>query len=127
MATVHSGAVQGRTWRSITRPVVRFPIRRFVVADRSMEPTLSANEGLIALLWPRARPGQLRVFEHPQRPNFWLVKRVASVDGGEMVVASDNRTAPTVDSRSFGPVPTAGSYRVVWNSGRPVSPVGPVS
>ena len=56
-----------------------------------MEPTLSANEGLIALLWPRARPGQLRVFEHPQRPNFWLVKRVASVDGGEMVVDPPDR------------------------------------
>jgi hypothetical protein len=86
-----------------------------------MEPTLSANEGLIGVAWPRVRPGDLRVFEHPERPDFWLVKRVESVDGGRMVVASDNRSVPTVDSRSFGPVPTSGSYRVIWNSGRSVT------
>lgn len=86
-----------------------------------MEPTLSANEGLIGVAWSRVRPGELRVFEHPERPNFWLVKRVASVDDDRMVVTSDNTAVQTVDSRSFGPIATRGSYRVVWNSGRSVT------
>ena len=30
-----------------------------------------------------------------------------------MEVLSDNRTATLADSRSFGPVPVAGSYRVL--------------
>jgi hypothetical protein len=87
--------------------------RRFVVADRSMEPTLVDGQGLLAVAWTRARPGQLRCLEHPSRPGFWLVKRVAAVDGDTMTVLSDNRDATLADSRSFGAVPVAGSYRVV--------------
>ena len=60
-----------------------------------------------------ARSGQIRCFEHPSRPDFWLVKRVESVDGNMMRVISDNLDVDAVDSRRFGPVPVAGSYRVV--------------
>lgn len=93
-------------------------LRRFVVADRSMEPTLVDGQGLVAVRSGRARPGQLRCLEHPLRPGFWLVKRVVSVDetpGGDalMTVSSDNRTVDAVDSRRFGPVPVDGSYRVL--------------
>jgi hypothetical protein len=93
--------------------------RRFVVADRSMEPTLIAGQGLVACPSRRARPGQLRCVEHPEREGFWLVKRVEEVHDdtttGEpmMTVMSDNRSATRADSRSFGPVRVAGSYRVV--------------
>ncbi|MGI9646593.1 MAG: S26 family signal peptidase [Ilumatobacteraceae bacterium] len=90
------------------------PVRHFVVADRSMEPTLVDGQGLICLTSRRARPGQLRCFEHPERPGFWLVKRVAEVHvDGSMSVSSDNAEATIADSRSFGPVPVAGSYRVL--------------
>ena len=34
-------------------------------------------------------------------------------DDDTMSVLSDNRTVTLADSRSFGPVPIAGSYRVV--------------
>jgi len=84
-----------------------------VVADRSMEPTLVAGQGLVAMRCRRARVGQLRCVEHPHRPDFWLVKRVASVDHGSMTVISDNADVGSVDSRRFGPVPIAGSYRVI--------------
>jgi hypothetical protein len=88
--------------------------RRFLVADRSMEPTLEDGQGLIALRTRSARAGQLRCLEHPHRAGFWLVKRVSEVySDGTMSVLSDNRDAAGVDSRSFGPVPVAGSYRVV--------------
>lgn len=65
------------------------------------------------------QPGQLRVFRDPTRPSRWLVKRVGEVCGtGRSAVfeaRSDNADAPgVVDSRQFGRVPAAGSYRVVW-------------
>ncbi len=79
-----------------------------------MEPTLVAGQGLGGLRWWQAREGQLRCLEHPERPGFWLVKRVASVAAdGSMEVSSDNREVPAVDSRQFGAVPVAGTYRVI--------------
>jgi hypothetical protein len=94
--------------------VRRWIPRRFVVADRSMEPTLVDGQGLIAVATRHARPGELRCFQHPQRPGFWMVKRVTDVhDDGTMIVLSDNRSATVADSRTFGPIPIIGSYRVV--------------
>ena len=88
--------------------------RRFLVADRSMEPTLVDGQGLIAIPTRSAKVGQLRCFQHPERPDFWLVKRVAGVHpDATMTVLSDNSAATMADSRSFGPIPIAGSYRVV--------------
>jgi hypothetical protein len=79
-----------------------------------MEPTLIDGQGLVAVRSGSARVGQLRCLEHPDRPGFWLVKRVSEVHGdGTMSVLSDNPSATLADSRSFGPVPVAGSYRVV--------------
>jgi hypothetical protein len=79
-----------------------------------MEPTLVDGQGLIAVPSRSARSGQLRCFEHPHRPGFWLVKRVADVhDDATMTVLSDNLAATLADSRTFGPVPVGGSYRVV--------------
>ncbi len=79
-----------------------------------MEPTLVAGQGLIGFRWNRVRPDELRCVEHPDRPGFWLVKRVESVgDDGTMRIASDNADVGAVDSRRFGPVPVAGSYRVI--------------
>ena len=79
-----------------------------------MEPTLVHGQGMFAVATRRARLGQLRCFQHPQRPGFWMVKRVTDVhDDGTMTVLSDNRSATTADSRTFGPIPIIGSYRVV--------------
>ncbi len=79
-----------------------------------MEPTLTDGQGLVAIASSRARPGQIRCVDHPDRPGFWLVKRVDVVHGdGTMSVLSDNRESTRADSRTFGPVPIDGSYRVV--------------
>ncbi|MEM1335928.1 MAG: S26 family signal peptidase [Actinomycetota bacterium] len=94
-------------------------LRRFVVAEDSMRPTLHPGQQLLAVRARRLRNGQLCVFEHPHRPGFWLVKRVDAVDGDSMVVRSDNVDAPgAVDSRVLGLVPTAGAYRVLVRSPR---------
>jgi len=79
-----------------------------------MEPTLVDGQGLLAVPTRRVRVGELRCLQHPDRPDFWLVKRVAEVHAdGTMSVLSDNRGATMADSRSFGPVPVNGTYRVV--------------
>ena len=90
--------------------------RRFVVQNRSMEPTLVDGQGLIGIQAGAPRVGQLRAVEHPNRPDFWLVKRVTAVSGDVMIVESDNReidSMVTVDSNTFGPVDVSGSYRIV--------------
>lgn len=78
-----------------------------------MEPTLVDGQGIIGWETDRVRRDQLRCVEHPERSGFWLVKRVESVEGASMRVVSDNSDVEAVDSRRFGPVPVAGSYRVV--------------
>lgn len=80
-----------------------------------MEPNLVDGQGLLAWRTDHARVGQLRCVQHPARPDFWLVKRVESVDDATqtMRVVSDNLDVDTVDSRRFGAIPIAGSYRVV--------------
>ncbi|MEM9464877.1 MAG: S24 family peptidase [Actinomycetota bacterium] len=90
------------------------PIRRFVVTGDSMLPTYANGDLVFSLRSDKARPGQVRVFEHPHRPGMWLVKRVASVrDDGRMWVESDNTDATRADSREFGHLSPAGGYRVI--------------
>lgn len=89
------------------------PVKRFVVAEDSMVPSLRAGDGVLAVRSHRARRGQIRCFEHPQRPGFWLIKRVGDIRGLVFEAVSDNPGAGAVDSRRFGFVPIAGSYRMI--------------
>ena len=98
-------------------------MRRFAVVEDSMRPALEPGDGLLALRCSDPRPGQLRVFRDPTLTSRWLVKRVGSVDGAgrdaTFEARSDNPAAPgVVDSRQFGRVPAAGSYRVLWTVSR---------
>jgi signal peptidase I len=78
-----------------------------------MLPTLRQGDGLIAVRSRRIRRGEIRVFEHPDRPGFWLVKRVGHIRGDRFEALSDNPNVGAVDSRRFGDVPIAGSYRML--------------
>jgi hypothetical protein len=84
-----------------------------------MRPTLRPGDGLLAVRGGALRPGQVRVFRDPTLPSRWLVKRVGNVRGAggdaTFEACSDNpNAAGVVDSRQFGWVRAAGSYRVVW-------------
>jgi hypothetical protein len=84
-----------------------------------MRPALNPGDGLLALRGGVPLRGQLRVFPDPTLPSQWLVKRVGGVRGtgrsATFEACSDNPSAPgVVDSRQFGWVPAAGSYRVLW-------------
>jgi hypothetical protein len=100
-------------------PLRGWPLRRFSVVEDSMRPALRPGDGLLAVRGGTPRRGQLRVFPDPTLPSRWLVKRVGDVRGTgrsrQFEARSDNPQASgVVDSRQFGWVPAAGSYRVVW-------------
>jgi signal peptidase I len=84
-----------------------------VVSENSMLPTLRPGDGLVAIRSSRLRRGQIRCFEHPDRPGFWLVKRVAAVRHDTFEARSDNDVPGAIDSRRFGSVPAEGSYRML--------------
>lgn len=84
-----------------------------------MRPTLKPGDGLLGLRWNRPRQGELRVFPDPWSSSRFLVKRVGSVrrsgSASMFEALSDNAGAPgATDSREFGWVPAAESYRVIW-------------
>ncbi|GJF16401.1 hypothetical protein NGTWS1803_02590 [Mycolicibacterium cyprinidarum] len=83
-----------------------------------MRPTLLPGDGLLALRGGRPRAGELRVFPDPRSSSRYLVKRVGTVgrsaSGFVFEALSDNAEAPGVtDSREFGLVSAAESYRVL--------------
>jgi signal peptidase I len=100
-----------------------------------MAPGLVPGDFLVATAGSVPRRGDVVVVEHPERPGFELVKRLAAVPGdpmqghplgpGEHWVVGDHGEGST-DSRAFGPVPEAAIRGVVrfryWPPGR----AGPV-
>jgi len=92
-------------------------LTRYEIADRSMEPTLQDGDRVVAVSSPRRiRVGDVVVVEHPHRPGFEMVKRVAALEGrlapgvgvpvvaGGLWVLGDNPEAGSVDSRGIGAV-----------------------
>jgi nickel-type superoxide dismutase maturation protease len=83
-----------------------------------MVPTLLPGDRILALRWPRLRPGHLVVVADP-RDGRLVVKRVGAVDGGAVTVLGDDPDHST-DSRTFGPVDRrAVRGRVVYRYGPP--------
>ncbi len=69
-----------------------------------MEPVLADGDWVLAVTGGRVREGDVVVVEHPGRPGFLVVKRVAGVRDGGYWVLGDSPEAST-DSRHFGAVP----------------------
>ncbi|HEY5650516.1 MAG TPA: signal peptidase I [Acidimicrobiia bacterium] len=69
--------------------------RRFVVEGESMLPTLSPGDFVIGGRVDSVAPGDVVAFQHPERPGFWLIKRVIAAAG---VVDLD---AGTLDGRRY--------------------------
>ena len=96
-----------------------WPIRRVVVADWSMSPTLQPGDRLLVVGWLAPRVGDVVVARDPEAPTRLLVKRVAAVDR----TGVDLRVEPGAfgrDSRRFGPVAREAVLgRVVWRYAPP--------
>jgi type IV secretory pathway protease TraF len=78
-----------------------------------MEPELRAGDFLVATSSGPLRRDSVVVVEHPRRPGFELVKRVAGMPGdrvdGRVLQAHEywvvgDRSDQSTDSRGFGPV-----------------------
>ena len=99
-----------------------FPIARFRVEDRSMEPTLAAGDYVLVNRWSyrvgRPMKGDVVVLRDPQAPRRHLVKRIADVSVSGAYVVGDN-AQPSRDSRAFGRVPRHLIVGRVWRSARP--------
>jgi nickel-type superoxide dismutase maturation protease len=82
-----------------------FGLRRFVVADTSMQPALRPGDRVLVVRWLRPRPRDLVVLRDPDGQSTLLLKRVDhfTVDG-RVDVRGDNPYVSR-DSRHFGPVP----------------------
>jgi nickel-type superoxide dismutase maturation protease len=83
------------------------PIRRFVVADTSMRPTLQPGDRLIVARWLRVSPGDLVVVHDPRAPSTFLVKRVRALAHGQGVEVRGDNPNVSSDSREFGLVPSS--------------------
>jgi hypothetical protein len=84
-----------------------------------MRPGLIPGDGLLTWRGGTPRSGQVRVFRDPLKSTRWLVKRVGGVRGSapetKFEARSDNSDAPGAsDSRDFGWIPAADTYRVLW-------------
>ncbi len=106
----------------------------YEIADRSMEPTLRHGDCVLGWRRPRRlRRGQIVVIEHPMRPAFEMVKRIAAAAGedadgrtlgpGEIWVLGDNADAGSVDSRSLGILRTRWVRAMVFLRYRPWPPL----
>jgi signal peptidase I len=99
-----------------------FPIARFRVDDRSMEPTLSPGDYVLVnrLSYKLHEPakGDLVVVHDPQAPARFLVKRIADLSVSGAYVVGDNE-AMSRDSRVFGPIPRDRIVGRVWRQVRP--------
>jgi signal peptidase I len=100
---------------------------RVEVSGRSMEPTLSPGDWLLATRTGRISRGSVVVLAHPGR-QLDLVKRIAGTPGDvvdgrllgpdEYFAVGDNRLEST-DGRTFGPVPREAIEGVVRFRYRP--------
>lgn len=92
-------------------------IRRFRVAEDSMRPTLIPGDEVVATDSRPAGIGEVVVFPHPGRTDFWMIKRKVDPPddiGADMAwVMSDNPVVTTADSRTLGPVPNSNLMPVV--------------
>jgi DNA-3-methyladenine glycosylase II len=85
-------------------------MKRFRVAGHSMTPVLQPDQEVVAVNTRGAEPGNLVVFEHPGRPGFWLIKRLADQTGW---VVSENDEHGHTDSRTLGRIPMGSLLTVV--------------
>lgn len=93
--------------------LLRWRPTRVEIQGASMAPTLLPGDWALAVARRRTRKGDVVVVEHPGRPGYEMVKRVAALPGervGERTLENDeywiegDREDASTDSRHFGPV-----------------------
>jgi len=95
-----------------------FPITRFKIEDRSMEPTLKSGDYVfvnkLAYVFGDPSKGDVVVLIHPEEKNKFLIKRISLVTSSdEYFVVGDNKGF-SQDSRHFGPIKKELIVGKVW-------------
>ena len=93
----------------LVRGALTLSWRRYAIADHSMEPTLTDGEWVVGVTPPgTVRIGDVVVCDLPGQPGFEITKRVALIDpnDGSLWLHGDNPSAGSVDSGTFGWMPT---------------------
>src|SRR5579859_796816 len=99
---------------------MQLPLRRFRVADTSMQPALRPGSGVLVATWARPRVGDIVVLRDPEFTSTFTIKRIAAVRDGAYEVRGENVNVSR-DSRHFGPVPRSLIVgRVIYRYGRPM-------
>lgn len=83
-------------------------MKRFKIAEHSMRPTLEPGDEIVATRSRKPSVGNIVVFPHPERHDFWMVKRVAEppaeLGSDHVWVLSDNSEVTKADSTTLGPI-----------------------
>ena len=95
-----------------------FPVMRFRIEDRSMEPALKAGDYVLVnkltYIFSNPRKGDVVVLKHPKEKNKFLIKRISVVtNSSEYHVVGDNKNF-SQDSRHFGAVKKELIIGKVW-------------
>ncbi len=69
-----------------------------------MQPALRPGDRVLVVAWVQARVGDVVVLRDPEAHRTFMLKRVETITGEEVVVKGDNPWVSR-DSRHFGPVP----------------------
>ena len=64
-----------------------FPISRFIVSDRSMEPTFYEGDHILTFNWGEVKTGDVIVFKKVDK-NY--IKRIRKTDSKTFIVSGDN-------------------------------------
>jgi nickel-type superoxide dismutase maturation protease len=103
----------GATVAGVALALVRWRPSRVEIKGASMVPTLLPDDWALSVARRRFNRGDVVVVEHPGRPGYEMVKRVAGVPGdrrGDRVLDEDeywiegDHEDSSTDSRIFGPV-----------------------
>lgn len=88
-------------------------IVRVEVRGPSMLPTLIEGDRLLVSRTRQLRSGDLVAFADPEVPERILIKRVASILDGSLIVRGDNERISR-DSSDFGPISAEGVVGRAW-------------
>ncbi len=85
-----------------------FPISRFKIADKSMEPSFKSGDYVLvnklAYVFGKPSKGDVIVLKHPKEKDKFLIKRISVItNSNEIYVVGDNKGF-SQDSRHFGPI-----------------------
>ena len=95
-----------------------FPIARFKIKDKSMEPTVKAGDYVLvnklAYIFGKPSKGDIVVLKHPKEKDRFLIKRISRVtNSDEYYIVGDNKDY-SQDSRHFGSIKKNSIVGKVW-------------